>query len=890
MSLLQSTNLYFKSYLFISRRLPTTLVAFSFIVFTILFSGCGGSRPQTAEEKLRKELCAPIETTSSFDETPYVGGTAIVLSYQNIRAGLNAACASCHMAPAANGGFTYIDSWQGRDLTLDGKTKWYQGFSESAEKMRDYIFHENESKRMPPPERRNKDPEVFLALGRQLNLWMVAGKPNGTFEAGKVPEERRGKFRPVRPKSTTALGDCTPSAKAIGYDYKMDRQFEQMKSLPKYLRDTDLFSLDSYTLATNGTLSYNVEYPLWADNAEKGRWVHVPMKLEGNQLKKQAIEYDLQTQQFKIPENTRFYKSFYRAVKLPNKKIKMRRMETRIIVTRANWQEALFGTYQWDESEQVATLVEAPYRDGTPWKDIVFDVIVDEKKETARPYAIPGRQRCIDCHMGSPMQNFILGFQPLQINRRPLGGAAREEKTELFELNQVQRFLSYGLIEGLNSVHDLPILESITNVNARNAYELRANGYTVGNCYHCHNPNGLAFTKENGIQLLLGPGDLFQFGTQQKSVQIATRRIVHQNGELDSSHMWRKISDSPGQLGMFSQMPMHTPGSPDCRVMTVVGKWIRSFESLNAAETWYPSCKKENPFFWIDLDFTWVDSEIYTPRRNDWKDAVNGMPERYRQIELSPDLEKSIQTEYPVGYWLKKPECNFPEVDIPPEQRRPWMMKGDKPKRPFGEVYSTTPGAYFFRNTCVKCHGPGADGNSSLARGILNWSGGGVRVANLIGGMFGQKNENLKIFDLNGKNYAGQYLIWMAMEGTRVKFPPEVSSFMGKHGGQMLNGLREKCLAQISTDKPSSPFFMDHEVFNKVCFMQNLSPGHADLRFDPATNRPIYPERVDEWLDRSAWNTGWSIYEFLRSMSQGVSQPSNDQCELMYGSHAREGT
>lgn len=847
-----------------------------------LFSACGGSKGMSDADKKRAEFCKPSLTSHKFEETPFVGSDAQVLSFQTIRANINSACATCHAVPSKTGGFSYLDSWQGKEITINGTTQWYPGFSESAQKMRDYIFHEDFKKRMPPEERRSKNPESFLEMGRQLELWIQAGKPDGSFEAGKVPDDRKGKFRPTKPKTTSDLGDCIPTAKAIGQDFDADRHFETATDLPKYLTDTDLFTLDPYELATHGTVAYNVEYPLWADNAEKGRWIHVPMKMEGGKLKKQSILFNPITRKFEIPENTRFYKTFYRAVLLPNKKTRMRRMETRIIVSRTPYEKSLFGTYQWDETEQVATLVEAPYRDGTKFKDLIFDVVVDEAKGKVRPYAIPGRQRCMDCHMGSEMGNFVLGFTPLQINKRPWGAAGRMDYPASHDLDQVDRFLSYGLIAGIKSNQELPVLENSGELPARNVHELRMNGYTTGNCYHCHNPNGLAFTKENGVQLGLGPGQLFQFNTQRKSVQIESRRLVHQNGELESSHIWRKIFDPPAQQGMFSQMPMHTPGSPNCYLQTVTGKWIRSFETEEAAELWEPECKKENPFFWIDMDFTWPASESYIPRRNDWADETEGMPARYRSIELTPALANAIRTQYPVGWWVKKPQCLFPAVDLPPEERRPWMMKGDVPKRPLGEVYYATPGTYFFRTTCIKCHGPRADGNSSLAKGILNWSGGSVRVANLIEGMFGKNGANLSTFDLRGRNMAGNYLIWMAMEGTRVRFPPELSSFVGKHGGQMLNGIREKCLAQISSAKPSSPQFTDHEVFNKVCFMENLYPGHPDLAFNGSNDTPVYPDRVEAWLDRAAWNAGWAIFEYLREAGMGNWQPGIDQCETKF--------
>lgn len=848
-----------------------------------LFLGCGGSKEPTAEEKLRAEQCPSVESVKAFEETPYHGGDGSqILSFQTIRSRVNAACASCHQAPARVGGFSYTDDWMGKEMTVAGESAFYPGFFEAGEKMRDYMNHPDPVRRMPPPDRRGGNPDVFLELARHLDQWIAAGRPNGTFKVGVSSKPPPGKPRPSPPRATSELGDCVPIAKIIGSDYKTDRRFETMTQLPKFLTETDMTTLDPYVLAQQGTVAYSVEYPLWADNADKGRWIHVPSKIIDGQVRRQSVDYDPVTRQFVIPENTRFYKTFYRAVTLPNKKIKMRRMETRIIVSRTPWEKSLFGTYQWDESEQIAMLVDAPYRDGTPWKDLLFDVVVDEAKGKIRPYAIPGRSRCIDCHMGSPTQNFVLGFQPLQINRRENGGAGKLESPARHDLDQVDRFLSYGLIKGFAAARDLPILEAMATLPAHNEHEMRANGYVVGNCYHCHNPKGLAFTPENGVQLRLGPGDLFGFSTQQKSVQIPSRRIVHQNGELDGSQIWRKVTDTPQQLGMTSQMPMHTPGTPDCNVQRVLGKWIRSFESAQAADEWEPSCKKENPFFWIDTDFTQVSPEFYVPRRADWKDPVAGMTPKYRDIVLTPELEQAIQAKYPVGYWRKKPVCQFPTVNLPPEERLPWMMRGEKPKQPFGEIYYTTPGSYLFRNTCYKCHGPKADGDSAYARGIMTWSGGKVQVANLIGGMFGRKNENLKSFDLDGRNYGGNYLIWMAMEGTRVQFPPELSSLLGKHGGQMLNGVRDKCLAQISTDKPSSPNYNDHEMMKRICFMNNLRPGHPDLAFDGETNEPLNKERVEEWLDHATYNAGWAIFDFLKKASDGDWPAANDQCELVY--------
>src|SRR6516225_4921755 len=92
------------------------------------------------------------------------------------------------------------------------------------------------------------------------------------------------------------------------------------------------------------------------------------------------------------------------------------------------------------DKEYVADLIETPLHDGTPFSDTLFLYHTDEALasdildsnpaapdaklllyKAARHYAIPSSQRCIQCHMGSPSASFVLGFTPLQVNRRPVG-------------------------------------------------------------------------------------------------------------------------------------------------------------------------------------------------------------------------------------------------------------------------------------------------------------------------------------------------------------------------------------------------------------------------------------------------------------------------------------
>lgn len=856
--------------------------AFLLILTSVFILSCGNRYTPEEEKTLKNLMCKSSEKVFSYDEIVYQGQKGSGrLSYNDIRDQISSACMHCHMAPANSGQFTFIDSYHGEIRTIAGKTDYYPGYFEIAEKVNQYLTHVDEDKRMPPKERRDKNPALFFAIANQTQAWIAAGKPNGSFNLdGNTSAE------PLRPpqKRNSETGDCAPNSSIIGFDYKLDRFFESATTLPKDLSETDLTSLDAYELAKKGTLAYNVEYPLWADNNNKGRWIHLPVKQNILfKYSKQKINFNPTTQQLEIPDNTRFYKTFYKKVKQGNGKIRYRRVETRLILVRTPWEKSLFGTYKWDETEQTASLVETPYRDGSGFKDIVLKVTVDDVTGAQRDYAIPGLQRCLDCHMGAPGKNTVLGFTALQLNRREVGEGGHDEiPLSIAERTQIARFIDYGIIENAPSAAEWPKLETFENLVPKNIYELRAQGYMVGNCAHCHNPNGLAFTKENGITLALTAGSIFQFNSKQRSTQIPTRLLVHQNGDLDQSHIYRKISDTTAQLGMTSQMPMNTPGSPDCKALRLIGKWIRSFESEAAAEAWEPACKKENEFKWIDQDFTVSDDpKNYVPRRNDWKDPKAGMPQKFRDLVITPELEQAFKKTYAVGYWSKKAECSFPEKTIPVDERKPWMMRGDQPKRPFGEVYYTTPGSWYYRTSCLKCHGAKGDGDSSLARGILMWSGGNIRVANFKSGLFGQQNANFDRFLDGEKNYAPNYLVWMAMEGTRVQFPPELSSFLGKHGGQMLNQMRDKCINQVSPAKPSSTQFMDHEIFEKVCFVNNRSKSDPELAFNRAGS-PVNPKAFEDWADRAAYNIGFSIFDFLKEMSAGQIQPGNDQCEIAY--------
>ena len=348
---------------------------------------------------------------------------------------------------------------------------------------------------------------------------------------------------PALAAQLTNVGTCIPNPYAVGLNGQtmdaLDTFFSQATELPDTLDKTDLTTFDSDVLARDGVVSYLPAYPLWSDAAGKMRHVRVP--------RGQSIAFDQKTQQFEIPPNTRFYKTFLKKVIDLSGQEAWKRIETRLIVARPDGtladgtitQTALFGTYIWNEDETQAVLLNDPLRDGVPFTDRVIKYFTDEPKAKAllaslpmsfdeqsfesdnpglvRHYGIPSGQRCVQCHMGSPSASFVLGFTPLQVATVPPGHSGVIEPASGDELTQLKRLIDYKVISGVTSPSDILPLERTQLPRApRNDYELTAQAYMVGNCAHCHNPRGFPSTKapalKDVLNFLPGPnGGIFQF-------------------------------------------------------------------------------------------------------------------------------------------------------------------------------------------------------------------------------------------------------------------------------------------------------------------------------------------------------------------------------------------
>jgi mono/diheme cytochrome c family protein len=536
------------------------------------------------------------------------------------------------------------------------------------QKVIDAMRSPDPKKVMPPldsggiPWEERPEGDAVREMADLIERWIAADRPADRYiipasEGGRIGDSVY--FMPeALAQGMTNIGNCIPDPGLVATEFdkscELDVKFRSLTKkeddcsskatpaerigLPERLEETDLFTFDSAELAKHGVIAFAPNYPLWSDGAGKLRHVRVPLG--------QSIEFNKETREFEIPEKTRFYKTFLRKIKEKDGVERWRKIETRIIVA---GKEPLFGTYAWNETETEARLVTDPLRNGAPFTDrvipVIVDELVDEKIRNRKPpprnltiarddahvirrYAIPGSERCVQCHMGSASKSFVLGFTPMQVLRRPVGDGGTYEPTGPDELTQFERLIKYGVITGIESPAEVTLLENSQGTRKpRTPEELKAQAYMFGNCAHCHNPDGFPTERNPELAALLdfwpdADGGIFEFPLERYSPRIKRG----ENGDVPVPYItpslrdllpvvggsrpvatdtWQPKGDFAPDLPVFidapwrsliyrnvdsaytysedfaiyPHMPFNTPGY-DCRARQFLGEWMVSIVAV----------------------------------------------------------------------------------------------------------------------------------------------------------------------------------------------------------------------------------------------------------------------------------------------------------------------
>jgi hypothetical protein len=157
-------------------------------------------------------------------------------------------------------------------------------------------------------------------------------------------------------------------------------------------------------------------------------------------------------------------------------------------------------------------------------------------------------------------------------------------------------------------------------------------------------------------------------------------------------------------------------------------------------------------------------------------------------------------------------------------------------------------------------------------------------------GVFGARGEHLALFDgadpseASGvRNFAGNYLIWMASGGTRVMFPPSFSDLVGAYGPNMLHRLRDQFVHLLPHAKdPIVPIYQAYEIYADVATLEN--PITPDVGF-AVDGTPIDAAAQDAWLTRAEANAGWMLFRFFRDEAAKNAWPKTpNDCDQVFPS------
>ncbi len=250
-------------------------------------------------------------------------------------------------------------------------------------------------------------------------------------------------------------------------------------TFPRKLSETGLFASTKDHRPAPGLIPYSVNAPLWADGAEKDRFIALPgdTTIEFN-----AVPYPQPAPGaqpgWRFPDGTVLVKTFSLEMEVGNPD-SLRRLETRLL-----HHERLAGgdemgaqvwhgyTYVWNDEQTDAVLLDSKGLDRTY-------TIKDAAAEGGRrqqTWRFPSRAECTLCH--TMAAKYVLGVNTLQLNKNHASAAG--------PVNQLTALERQG-------VFSKPLPEKPAKLPKLADYhdkgldlDQRARSYLHANCAHCH--------------------------------------------------------------------------------------------------------------------------------------------------------------------------------------------------------------------------------------------------------------------------------------------------------------------------------------------------------------------------------------------------------------------
>jgi uncharacterized repeat protein (TIGR03806 family) len=370
------------------------------------------------------------------------------------------------------------------------------------------------------------------------NTWLLR------YSNGTVKENTR--FGAV--SNLTSFGEDVEgniyALSAHGEIYRLQTSAAQMsQNFPQRLSETGIFTDLSTLQAADGILEYEVNAPLWSDNAGKKRWLAVPGTRQ--------IDFAAETP-WTFPLGTVLVKHFELDMTTGDP-LSARRLETRIMLnTSAGWETY---TYKWNAAQTDAELIEGGLIE-------VFSVndasVASGTRQQA--YYYPSRSDCLRCHTQAAGR--ALGVNTRQLNRNMVYSDGND--------NQLRRFNQLGLFsQDIGTPVQYAALPNPANSDA--PLGQRARAYLDINCAICHQPGGgTPATMDLRYHTPLDAANIINARPTQMGGMMGNATLVTP-GAAQNSILWRRINT----LGPMRMPPV---GSlvRDVQGSALIQRWINN--------------------------------------------------------------------------------------------------------------------------------------------------------------------------------------------------------------------------------------------------------------------------------------------------------------------------
>jgi uncharacterized repeat protein (TIGR03806 family) len=350
--------------------------------------------------------------------------------------------------------------------------------------------------------------------------------------------------------SGTATATITISGTtAYGLDYRPPLSGVAMPatvggSLPGTLSATGLFTNTAALTAKDALVPYDVNSPLWSDNAQKQRWVGLPGSAR--------IAF-APTGEYAWPGGTVFVKHFELVINEGTGA--RRRLETRVLVLDASGGNGYGVTYKWRADNSEADLVAAG------GQDEAITITAAGGGTRSQTWHYPARDQCLQCHTTNA--GFVLGPKTRQLNGTYAYARTGRSDNQLRTWSYLQMF-SAAVNEG--AIGGYARLVKVGDTSA--TLEHRVRSYLDANCANCHRPGGTAAQWDARYDTPLFDQNIID-GAVRDALGIAGAKVVVPQ-DVPRSIMHVRLQSTVAT----QQMPPLARNVVDTAAVSALAQWI----------------------------------------------------------------------------------------------------------------------------------------------------------------------------------------------------------------------------------------------------------------------------------------------------------------------------